>query len=203
MSVWNPSGKLESSMSASQRYFRPGQNLFKEGDPSRAMYVVQKGTVSVRKMKGGGYVELGRIHANEVLGELSFFDRLPRSATAIALNEVEVIEIDFVSLDKIYKGIPNYFKTIFACVAERLRKSNETVRRLHRHIISDKDGVVAAEKEAEAAQEVSDADTEAMLEKLEADEKSPQGAAEDNAPVAAKAEEKPVEGPKVVKKKVG
>src|SRR4051812_25029770 len=108
-----------------QRYFRPGQFLFHEGEPSSCMFLIKKGTVGVRKRKGGAYVEIARVYSNEVLGELSFFDRAPRSAAAIALTEVEVLEIRFESLDKIYSGVPDYMKSIMASVAERLRKAND------------------------------------------------------------------------------
>lgn len=125
------------NMSANIRYFRPGQFVFKEGEPSRCMYLIKKGTVAVRKMKGGGtYVELARVYSNEVLGELSFFDRLPRSAAAVALTEVEAMEISFDSLDSVYDRVPDYMKTIIASVAERLRRANDTIRRLQKNVIT-------------------------------------------------------------------
>lgn len=116
-------------------YFRPGQHVFKEGEASKAMYLVQKGTLSVRKMKGAVHVEIAKIYSNEVLGELSFFDRMPRSASAIALTEVELLEIRFDSLDPIYDRVPAYLKTIIAAVAERLRRANDTIRRLQKNVI--------------------------------------------------------------------
>ena len=125
------------SLSANDKYFRPGQYLFREGEPSRCMFLIRKGTVSVRKVKGAAYVEVGRAYSNEVLGELSFFDRLPRSAAAVALTEVEVLEISFDSLDKIYVGVPDYLKTIIACVADRLRKANDTIKRLQKNVVHD------------------------------------------------------------------
>ena len=99
------------------------------------MYLVKKGTVAIRKMKGPAYVEIARIYSNEVLGELSFFDRLPRSASAVALTEVEGLEITFDALDKIYFNVPDYLKTIMAAVADRLRKANDTIRRLQKNVV--------------------------------------------------------------------
>ncbi len=113
------------------------------------MYVIQKGTVAIRKIKGGGYVDLAKVYSNEVLGELAFFDRQPRSAAAIALSEVEVLEIDFNSLQKIYDSIPHYFKTILACVADRQRKSNDTIKRLQRNLVSMKEGVISRDTNTE------------------------------------------------------
>jgi len=118
------------------KHFRPGQALFQEGDQSSCMYLIQKGTVAVRKTKGANYIELGRVYSNEVLGELSFFDRKARSAAAVAMTEVEALEIDFDSLDKIYDKVPPYLKVIIASVAERLRKANDQIRRLQKNIIT-------------------------------------------------------------------
>ncbi|MEK6705783.1 MAG: cyclic nucleotide-binding domain-containing protein [Candidatus Poribacteria bacterium] len=123
-----------------EKYFRPGQHLFHEDEPSDCIYLIKKGTVSIRKMKGSAYIEIGRLYSNEVLGELSFFDRQPRSAAAVALTEVETIEIKFQALDKIYDKVPDYMKTIISCVAERLRKANETIKRLQKNVVSDEVG---------------------------------------------------------------
>jgi CRP-like cAMP-binding protein len=124
-------------MAAIQRFFRPGQYLFREGEPSKCMYLIKKGTIAIRKMKGAAFVEIAKVYSNEVLGELSFFDRLPRSAAAVALTEVEALEVSFDSLDKIYAGVPDYMKTIIASVADRLRKANDTIRRLQKNVISE------------------------------------------------------------------
>jgi CRP-like cAMP-binding protein len=119
------------------KYFRPGDYIFRENDQPHAMYLIRKGSVAVRKRKGHGEIEIARIHSNEVLGELSFFDRMPRSASAIALTEVEALEITFHGLEKIFDKLPPYFRAIIASVADRLRKADETIRRLDPEIIDE------------------------------------------------------------------
>lgn len=121
----------------SVRYFRPSQYLFREGDHSNCLYLLQKGTVAVRKRKNDAEIELARLYSNEVLGELSFFDRSPRSASAIALTEVQALEINFEALDKIWANVPDYMKSIMVCVADRLRKANDTIRRLQTQVVKD------------------------------------------------------------------
>src|SRR5688572_5490303 len=112
-------------MTPIQKYFRPGQYLFREGDSSKSLFLLKRGSVAIRKRKGTAFVELARVYSNEVIGELSFFDKRPRSAAAIALTEVEALEIPFDSLEGIYKDVPDYIKTIISSVAERLRKADE------------------------------------------------------------------------------
>ena len=122
-------------MAAVERVFKNGEHLFKEGDPSHCMYVIVRGAVSIRKSKGNAYIEIAKVYANEVIGELSFFDRQSRSASAVALGDVYAQEIDFVSLDLTYQAVPKYLQTIMGCVATRLRKANETIRLLQNNII--------------------------------------------------------------------
>ena len=120
-----------------ERLFKPGQYLFQEGEHSRSMFLIRKGTIAIRKTKAHNEIELGRLHANEVLGELSFFDRHPRSASAVALTDVEALELSFESLDQIYAKVPDYLKTIMSSVAARLRKANEQIRRLQTEVVEE------------------------------------------------------------------
>ena len=63
--------------------------LFKEGDQSDSLYLTQSGQISIRRMRGLQMIEIARLHEGEVLGELSFFDRAPRSATAVATSRLQ------------------------------------------------------------------------------------------------------------------
>ncbi len=119
-------------MPVSTKIFKPGEVLFLEGEPSYSIFIIRKGAISIRKMKGNRFVEISKVLSNEVIGELSFFDRLPRSASAVALIEVEVIEITFDSMESIYNSIPDYLKTIVAAMADRLRQANELIRLLQK-----------------------------------------------------------------------
>lgn len=123
-------------MTPVEKNFRSGEFLFHEGDVSHALYLIKKGSVAIRKRKGSAYVELAKVHSGEVIGELAFFDRRPRSAAAVAIGDVEAFEISFESLDKLWAQIPEYMKTIMASVSERLRKANELIRKLQNETIS-------------------------------------------------------------------
>jgi len=111
---------------------RPGQALFQEGEMPRSLFLVIKGTLSIRKIKGAAHVEIARVYANEVVGELSFFDRQPRSAAAFALTEVEVSEIPFGVLEKAFQSTPPYLRSMISAMSERLRKANDTIKRLQK-----------------------------------------------------------------------
>jgi CRP-like cAMP-binding protein len=128
-------------MGATAKSFKPGEFLFREGDRSECLYIIQKGIVSVRMSRGSAFVELGRVRAGEVLGELTFFDRQPRSALAMATTTVEALEFHFKDLDPVYTQIPSYMRSIIASLADRLRKADETIRKLQSTTIRGNDGV--------------------------------------------------------------
>ena len=62
-----------------------------------------------------------------------------RSAAAMALTEVELTEIDFEALDKIYLTVPDYMKTIIATIVHPLN-SSPTVARMTDSIIASAPG---------------------------------------------------------------
>lgn len=117
-------------MSAKARYFRPGEFLFKEGEPAQNLYILKKGVCSIRKRFPGGFIELGKVYSNEVVGELAFFNKSPRSASVVAVSEVEALEVSYSALDQIYKKVPDYFRAMMASVAERLRRADDVIKRL-------------------------------------------------------------------------
>jgi len=117
---------------ATIKKLRPGDVLFNEGDDSKSLFIVKKGAISIRKTKNNTFVEIAKVQANQVIGELSFFDRLPRSAAAIAMIDTELLEISFESLQKVYDQIPDYMKSMIASLADRLRRANDDIRILQK-----------------------------------------------------------------------
>ena len=70
--------------------FRRGQALFTEGDLADRVFVIERGWVMITSIASGGReIVLGLRGPGEVIGDLSALDGAPRSATALALGEVE------------------------------------------------------------------------------------------------------------------
>src|SRR2546426_7831178 len=77
-----------------RRRFRPGEVIFKEGDdPHDEAYVIHSGTVEIRRNFDGTEKVLNRIGEGEPLGEMGLFRKGPRSATAVAAEDVELLVI--------------------------------------------------------------------------------------------------------------
>lgn len=71
---------------------RRGQALFVEGDRAERVFLLQRGWAIVSCAgPGGREVVLALSGPGDVIGELSAFDEHPRSATAVAADEVEAV----------------------------------------------------------------------------------------------------------------
>lgn len=110
--------------------FKSGDPIFKESDPATSLYLVKSGRVSIRKQAEKGAIEIAQVGVNQIFGEMAFFDRMPRSADAMAATDVELIEIPFESLDPVYDPAPPYLKKMMASMASRLRDADEMIREL-------------------------------------------------------------------------
>jgi len=72
------------------RRFRRGQALFIEGDLAERVFLVERGWVLIScTAPEGREIVLGLRGPSEIIGELSALDGAARSATAVAMSEVE------------------------------------------------------------------------------------------------------------------
>ena len=100
------------------------QFLIREGEESNSMFYLQKGQLVVTRKKGMEDVVLGHINEGELVGEISFLDKEPRSASVMAITPVELIEIPAENYNKIFETQPKWFKALIKTLCERLRKAN-------------------------------------------------------------------------------
>jgi CRP/FNR family cyclic AMP-dependent transcriptional regulator len=104
--------------------------LFREGDPSDAMYVIKTGRIAITKSKGSGEIILAEKKAGEMLGEMAFFDDKPRSAGAKAILDTEVIALPFSALHAQFKTFPEWLKAMVRTVNGQLRDANARIKNL-------------------------------------------------------------------------
>ncbi len=109
-----------------------GHLLFREGDTSKSMFVVKKGRVAVTKTKGDSEIELATLGPGQMLGEMAFFDKKPRSANARAIVDSEIIELPFENLEGHFQNMPEWLKSMVKTINEHLREANKKIKILER-----------------------------------------------------------------------
>ncbi len=73
------------------RSYQPGEVLFRENDSSKELFMIVGGQVKISRGEGEGERVLATRGGGEIMGEMSHFDDYPRSATATAVGEVQVL----------------------------------------------------------------------------------------------------------------
>lgn len=112
---------------------KKGEELFKEGDEPSAMYIIKSGRLAITKKKGNNDITLAELKAGDLLGEMTFFDKNPRSAGAKAvMDNTEVIELPFSALDHQWAQLPGWVKSIVKAINGHLRRANMRIRQLEK-----------------------------------------------------------------------
>lgn len=106
----------------------PGEYLLREGEESTEMYYLQSGTLAVFKRKGDMEHQIGTIISGELVGEMSFLDKHPRSATVQAMTECVLVIIPSEKLEGTLAGLPKWFTALLHTLLERLRKANARIK---------------------------------------------------------------------------
>lgn len=118
------------ALSGKNNKLKPGEVLFRVGDSSNGMYIIRKGQIHIYLDKGGTEITLATVGAGGMLGEMALFDKKPRSASARAVDEVELTQISNEDFTKILQQIPKWFVTLMATLSSRLRDTNERLQDL-------------------------------------------------------------------------
>jgi CRP-like cAMP-binding protein len=76
------------------RSFTAGRVIFREGDPGREAYLIKRGRVTLSRLLEGTETVLDTLTPGAVFGEMAVLGEGPRSATAVAAEEAELVVID-------------------------------------------------------------------------------------------------------------
>ncbi len=113
---------------AKVKILQPKEILFKEGSVADEMFYIESGTLDIFNEVDGKHVKVGKVSDGEFLGERAILgEGLPRTATAEARTECEVVIIDKEHCKKYYDELPPFLQKVMASMAIRLQKTNEMV----------------------------------------------------------------------------
>ena len=105
-----------------------GEYLIRENEESTQMYFLQEGTMAVYKRKGMKDSQIGTIYSGEVVGEMSFLDKSPRSATVKAMSDCILTVIPSEKFEKVFQELPSWYRALVNTLLDRLRRANAKIR---------------------------------------------------------------------------
>jgi CRP/FNR family cyclic AMP-dependent transcriptional regulator len=105
------------------RSFKAGEVIFSEGEPGHEMFVIQSGRVEIRR----GNRVLGALSEKSIFGEMALIDDAPRSATAVAATDVNVVPVGEKQFLFLVSETPFFALNVMRTLVRRLRASNEAI----------------------------------------------------------------------------
>jgi CRP/FNR family cyclic AMP-dependent transcriptional regulator len=118
---------LAESMEA--RSVSKGETIFTRGDAGDSLMLLSKGRVQVYvESTDGNKVVLGEVDAGEMLGEISLFDPGARSATAVAVEDTDMLVLEHDDFWHVLQKKPHIALDILAVMGKRLRATDELLR---------------------------------------------------------------------------
>ena len=104
--------------------FLSGAKIFQEGEVGTKMYVVLKGEVEL-SVRGKVIANVGK---GGILGEMAIIDNDPRSATAYAKTDCELIVMDEERFLSLVHQKPDFAIAVMKVLVKRLRLTDEVIR---------------------------------------------------------------------------
>ena len=106
------------------RHLIRGETLVVQNTPADTFFLVVSGRFEIRTE--GQPVPVAEIGTGEPIGEIAFFSGGLRTATAIAVRDSVVLEIDRASFEEVARRLPRIYNQLLASLAQRL--ADTTVR---------------------------------------------------------------------------
>jgi CRP/FNR family transcriptional regulator, cyclic AMP receptor protein len=106
-----------------------GHTLFQAGDPGDSLFIMQSGEIELFiKDTAGQKIVLTTAQPGDMFGELAMLDTGPRTATALALTDSEVLVLDRSDLVLLFQRKPEAALHMLAALSGLTRKADELLR---------------------------------------------------------------------------
>jgi pSer/pThr/pTyr-binding forkhead associated (FHA) protein len=110
--------------------FKAGEVIYREGDPGEEMFIVQSGSIGIFRAVAGTEQELALMEKGDFFGEMSVLEGTPRTASARALENCELIEINSTVFDRMIRGNIEIAVRMLRKLSARLQEANRRMETL-------------------------------------------------------------------------
>ncbi|MCA6103219.1 Crp/Fnr family transcriptional regulator [Bradyrhizobium australafricanum] len=105
------------------RLVRAGGIIFREGEQANELFVIKSGYVRIQV----GNKTMADLAPDTIFGEMALIDNEPRSATATALTDVELVPVSEKQFLFLVSQTPHFALKVMRTLAQRLRTMNKGV----------------------------------------------------------------------------
>jgi CRP/FNR family transcriptional regulator, cyclic AMP receptor protein len=94
--------------------YMPGESLYNSGDIPDALFVIESGTIDI--VLKDREIPLASVGGGQALGEMAFFERAGRLASATIRERTQLIRLPFDKLDQVLAERPTLALTFYRLV---------------------------------------------------------------------------------------
>ncbi len=110
---------------AKDRIFAPGEKIVRRGREGNSMFVITRGSVEVQIPQGKEVKTVNTLGESDYFGEMSLLTGEPRTATVVAVEETQVLQISKGALKPIFEANPKLVDSICKMIEERKQVLDE------------------------------------------------------------------------------
>jgi CRP/FNR family cyclic AMP-dependent transcriptional regulator len=103
-----------------RKTFQQGDVIFSEYEPGDNFYLIQSGRVQIVKIFGDLEKTIAILNPGEIFGEMAILEEAPRSATAIAMDQMTALEFNQENFEILMQGNPQVALTLLKLFAMRI-----------------------------------------------------------------------------------
>ena len=111
---------LDGSETEFTRQYPKNTMIFSEVMPGKELYIIQKGSVKITKIVNDTEVLLAVLKAGDIFGEMSLIENKPRSASAIAYEDTQLLAVNKENFARMVKSQPQIITRLTQLLAERI-----------------------------------------------------------------------------------
>jgi CRP-like cAMP-binding protein len=109
------------------RRFSPGTVVFREGDPSDEVFLLQSGRIRLFKQVGAIERSLRVVRPGDLFGELALLQGSHRQSTAVALDESLALAFDHATFHQVAQTNPDVGLRVIGQIVRRLRDAEDQI----------------------------------------------------------------------------
>lgn len=111
---------LDGSETEFTRNYPKSTMIFSEVMPGNELYIIQKGSVKITKIVNDTEVLLAVLKAGDIFGEMSLIENKPRSASAIAYEDTQLLAVNRENFGRMVTTQPQIIARLTQLLAERI-----------------------------------------------------------------------------------
>lgn len=100
--------------------FNPGDIIFSEFEPGNSFFFIHSGQVKIVKVIDDTEKNIDILNPGEIFGEMAILEEAPRSASAISVGEVTLLEFNRQNFDILMSGNPQMALKLLKLFTKRI-----------------------------------------------------------------------------------